>query len=73
MAHEDTLRSYNSPIHWQHYAHVQAKTKDLEVTKRDRQVKHLLGCVVPGLQDIAQKAVPSYFAVAKQPSTSALI
>ena len=33
--HEDTLSSYNSPTDWQRYAHVQAKTKDSEVTGWD--------------------------------------
>lgn len=34
------------------------KKKDLEVTEGDSQAKHSLGCVVSGLQDVAQKAVP---------------
>lgn len=55
--HEDTLEAI-SPIHWQHYVHIQAKTKDLEVTERGSQGKHLLACVFPGLQHIAQKAFP---------------
>lgn len=56
MTHEDTFISCkNSPVHWQHYAHVKAQTKDLEVTETDSQVKHSLGCALPGFQDIAPK------------------
>lgn len=75
ITHEGTLRSCkNGPVHWQHYGHVEAQTKDLEVTETDSQVKHSLGCVLPGLQDIAPNNLfLHYFLVCKQSSASALI
>lgn len=48
----------NSPVHWQHYAHVKAQNKrGLKLRGHwVSQVKYSLGYVLPGLQDIALKS-----------------